>query len=275
VAGKGPLNKLVGATFGAVKHPIGTAGKTIGLAKETAAVGWMVAEHVTRLVVGKATEVVGGSRDESAPTQEPEPAVPPLKSVPAGQRAGKGASAEPAPAAKAPAKKAPAKKAAKKAPAKGQGDPTAVTPADIAENVAHPAPAKKGTAKKAVAKKSPGKATAAAKAPAKKAAAEAAPAEPMVHPAPVEESAAAAARKTAGSAAGRTAPKTAEEVANVDGPPVTTPVGTTAAAEATNPDTTDHDLQQPGTEPLVDPGTAKALRSEAETLQRAADPDKG
>jgi hypothetical protein len=56
---------------------------------------------------------------------------------------------------------------------------------------------------------------------------------------------------------------------------VTTPVGTTAADAATNPDTTETDLQQPGTEPLMDPATTKAVASEAETLQKAADPDKG
>jgi len=74
----------------------------------------------------------------------------------------------------------------------------------------------------------------------------------------------------------RTSPPTAREVADVeDGPEVTTPVGTTAADTATNPDTTEHDLQQPGTEPLLDPSTAKAVRSQQETLGRAADPDKG
>jgi hypothetical protein len=55
---------------------------------------------------------------------------------------------------------------------------------------------------------------------------------------------------------------------------VTTPVGTTAADDATNPDTADRDLQQPGTEPLVDPATTKAIRSEQQILSRAADPDK-
>ncbi|WP_310964598.1 hypothetical protein [Nocardioides terrisoli] len=56
---------------------------------------------------------------------------------------------------------------------------------------------------------------------------------------------------------------------------VQTPVGTTGAGRATNPDTTETDLQQPGTEPLMDPATTKAVRSEAEILQRAADVDKG
>jgi hypothetical protein len=56
---------------------------------------------------------------------------------------------------------------------------------------------------------------------------------------------------------------------------VETPVGTTGADVGSNPDTAEADLQQPGTEPLLDPGTAKAIRSEAETMQKAAEPDKG
>ena len=55
---------------------------------------------------------------------------------------------------------------------------------------------------------------------------------------------------------------------------VETPVGTTGAAAASNPDTAEADLQQPGTEPLLDPATAKAIRSEAAILQKAADPQK-
>jgi hypothetical protein len=58
-----------------------------------------------------------------------------------------------------------------------------------------------------------------------------------------------------------------------DGP--TTPSGIPAAGEGTNPDTTATDLHQPGTEPLVDPATVKAVASESEVLRRAADPDKG
>ena len=59
-----------------------------------------------------------------------------------------------------------------------------------------------------------------------------------------------------------------------DGPDVETPVGTTGAGKSTNPDTADTDLQQPGTEPLMDPALTKAVRAESETLQRAADPTK-
>lgn len=58
-------------------------------------------------------------------------------------------------------------------------------------------------------------------------------------------------------------------------PDVETPVGTTGAGEGFNPDTTETDLQQPGTEPLMDPSLTKSVKSEADTLQKAADPDKG
>ncbi len=54
-----------------------------------------------------------------------------------------------------------------------------------------------------------------------------------------------------------------------------TPSGIPAAGDGTNPDTTETDLHQPGTEPLMDPATVKAVKSESEVLRRAADTDKG
>jgi hypothetical protein len=129
--------------------------------------------------------------------------------------------------------------------------PDRVTEPDDASTPVMRAPAKKAPPpKKAAAKKAaPAKKTAkkaAKKAPAKKAAAtKAAPPPP---------------------------PPPASDVG--EGPDVETPVGTTGAGEAFNPDTAETDLQQPGTEPLVDPSTTKAVASEAETLGQAADPDK-
>lgn len=55
---------------------------------------------------------------------------------------------------------------------------------------------------------------------------------------------------------------------------VETPVGTTGAGRGFNPDTGETDLQQPGTEPLMDPSTTKAVKSESETLRKAASRDK-
>jgi hypothetical protein len=54
---------------------------------------------------------------------------------------------------------------------------------------------------------------------------------------------------------------------------VETPVGTTGADVGHNPDTAEADPQQPLTQPLLDPGTAKALRSESETLRKDAERD--
>ena len=65
----------------------------------------------------------------------------------------------------------------------------------------------------------------------------------------------------------------ADRISSTDG--VTTMVGTTGAGAAYNPDTAETDLQQPGTEPLMDPSTTKAVASESEILRRAVDPDKG
>ncbi len=59
------------------------------------------------------------------------------------------------------------------------------------------------------------------------------------------------------------------------GEEVTTPVGTTGAGTAYNPDTAETDLQQPGTEPLLDPSTTKTIAAEADIGARGADPDKG
>jgi hypothetical protein len=64
---------------------------------------------------------------------------------------------------------------------------------------------------------------------------------------------------------------TEEEVTEDD---LRTPAGIPAADEGHNPDTAETDLYQPGTEPLMDPATVKSAKSEAETMQRAADPDK-
>jgi hypothetical protein len=219
---KNPLDKLVDAATGALKDPVGAAGKAVEQAKGTAAVGRMVAGQVGRAALGKATEAAGVVTSR-VPGRPPSNAQRTTSTSPKPGTEEKPAPAEKAPAGtatkaarKSPAKKAPAKKTAKKAPVK---------------KAAKKAPAKKA-AKKAPAKKAAKKST------------------PPKTPAPL----------------------TAQQVAEVeDGPDTTTPVGTTAADVATNPDTIETDLQQPGTEPLLDPGTASAIRSESETLRKAAE----
>lgn len=71
------------------------------------------------------------------------------------------------------------------------------------------------------------------------------------------------------------APVTPDQERRIEEDEVTTPAGTPAADVGRNPDTAETDLEQPGTEPLVDPGTARSVASEARTMSDAADPDKG
>jgi hypothetical protein len=52
---------------------------------------------------------------------------------------------------------------------------------------------------------------------------------------------------------------------------VVTPVGTTGAAPGYNPSTAESDLQQPGTEEIVDPSTTKKVKSESDMLRKAAE----
>jgi hypothetical protein len=108
-------------------------------------------------------------------------------------------------------------------------------------------------ARKAPAKKAPARKTSAKKATARKAAPKKAPSARAATVAPALS-------------------VTEEEVIE---DAVRTPSGIPAADEGYNPDTAETDLHQPGTEPLMDPATVKSIKSEAEVMQRAADPDKG
>lgn len=56
---------------------------------------------------------------------------------------------------------------------------------------------------------------------------------------------------------------------------VTTAAGTTGAGPAHNPSTAEADLQQPGTEEIMEPSTTKKIKSETDTLRRAAERDPG
>jgi hypothetical protein len=129
------------------------------------------------------------------------------------------------------------------------GTGTSATPdATLVEPAARKAPATKAPANKTSANK-----TSAKKASAKKA----------------------AAKKAPSARAATVAPALSVPEEEVTEDAVRTPSGIPAADEGYNPDTAETDLHQPGTEPLMDPATVKAVRSEAEVMQRAADPDKG
>jgi hypothetical protein len=139
-------------------------------------------------------------------------------------------------------------------------DPVVGTRPAPADTPAAQAPAAP-TATEARAKKAPVKKAAAKKASAKKAPAKKAPARKAARKAPSRKAAVMA------PALGLTEAE-AEDL-------LRTPSGIPAAGDGINPDTTETDLHQPGTEPLMDPATVKAVASESEVLRRAADTDKG
>lgn len=64
-----------------------------------------------------------------------------------------------------------------------------------------------------------------------------------------------------------------EAMARGEDADVETPVDTAGVGVGHNPDTGDAGLQQPLTQPLLDPSVAKAIRSESETLRKAPDPE--
>jgi hypothetical protein len=133
------------------------------------------------------------------------------------------------------------------------GETSATPDATLVEPAARKEPAQKAPAKKAPAKKAPAK-----KAPAKKATARKA-----------------SAKKAPSARAATIAPALSLTEEEVTEEAVRTPSGIPAADEGYNPDTAETDLYQPGTEPLMDPATVKSIKSEAEVMQRAADPNKG
>ena len=280
MARKSPLGKIKDAAVETIKDPIGTgqkaAGQAVGQALGTIGT-------VTSTVGAVTSKVTGRNRSSAKAEERPKPvAVPDTPSRPHGdpvsptktedralredsspklasvptKAPAKKATSKQAPAPSAPAKKAPAKTTtAKQAPAK-KAAKAVPTPADVAKKTAAkktaakttaakapatstPAPAKKTSAKKATATKAPGKKAPRKKAPAKK------------------------------------RPLTAAELVAGAGTEVITPVGTRGADVAHNPNTNITDLQQPGTAPLMDKGTVKAISKEAEMLRRAADPNKG
>jgi hypothetical protein len=283
VAPKNPLGRLADSAIKSLKDPMGTAGKVVEQAKGSAAFGKMVAEQVSKSAVTKASETVGavtglaGGRKTRSEEAAPSTAGTPLRSVPdvnepghtpAENKAEHKSSgpdkehgdpmrpAKKAPAKKAAAKEAPAKKAAaKKAPSKQ----SAASPADVAKaveaavaedpNKTAATPAKKTATKKSAAK-TPGAKTA----PAKKAA----PGDKLPT------------KKAAEKPAKKAAPKTAQQLAD-DTEGVTTPVRTQGAAPGNNPDTAEADLNQPGTEEILEASTAKAIASETAALRKAAE----
>ena len=267
MARSNPLGKIKDLTVETLRLPKTVADLAVGQAKGAATAGLHAADHVTRSAVSSVGSLVqqrrGGSSPEPTAEQpaEPdaslEPEVDIDPEVPVNVVEELGLDPTP-PTRKKPAKKAPAKKATTSIDAAAASIEVDVTPADLAEKVAGAKTGKKA-ARKPAAKKA-----AAKKAPATKASATSA----TTAPAPTADS-------PSGKLPRRKKPLTAAELVEGAGTETVTPVGTRGADVATNPDTTDTDLQQPGTEPLMDPSTTKAVASEQATLSAAADPDKG
>ncbi|WP_210440353.1 histone H1-like repetitive region-containing protein [Nocardioides xinjiangensis] len=227
---------------GVITHPARTAGAVAGATIGTSVGAARAGLRTTARVVGWAVERATGVT--------PVPAGAPWTAAPdAASDAGSETDAAPAPVV-------------------DEVLGTRTAPAD--GTAAKKAPAKKAAAKKAAAKKAPAEKAAAKKAPAKKAPAKKAPAKKApAKKAPSKKAAVLA------PALGMSEAEVAAGAADETVDDLTTPSGIPAAAEGFNPDTTDTDLHQPGTEPLVDPATVKAVASESEVLSRAADPDKG
>ncbi len=247
---------LTGAAVSAARNPLKTTARAVGVAKGVATTGAAAAEGLAQHAADRLR------RHSAPPVRHSEPAE--VKTA--------DAAAEQAPAEKAASDKAPAKKA----------------------------PATEAPAQKAPAQKAPAKKTQARKAAAKKGPADDGPQVVLREPGPPEQppvdvvGQALAAEGQEEQYAGRAGePRAAsrdeehgeaalqraevDEIAeetdealpggDVD---VQTPVGTTGAGAGFNPDTAESDLQQPQTEPLVDPALTKSVKSTQRTAKKAS-----
>lgn len=270
VAPKNPIGRLADTAINTLKNPLETAGKVVEQTKGTAAFGKMVVEQVGRSAVTKATETAGAvvgkarARNPESDTAEAETATPlrPVTDVnepahttgPLAERAEESTKQHGDPVrkpAEQAAKKATAKKSAvKKATAKKTAArPTPIpSPKDVAEVVeAAVAEDPRKTAAKPATKAASG-------GPAKKTA----PGDKL----PTKKTAKPAKRST---------PRTAEQLASGEGEGVATPAGTSGAAPGNNPDTAESDLNQPGTEGILEESTAKAVASKSARMRKAAE----
>ena len=251
MAGKTPLGRIKDAAIDTLKHPWGTAGKAVELTKSTATIGKMVAGQVTRSAATIAAEGVGvvtgrSSRARDSYEQDTQAAesATQLRPVPPVNEPGHPPVAAPATqTAKlqgdpiAPQQKAPQRKAAAKKAA------PAVKKAESANKAA--------SAKKAAAKKA---------APVQDVNGEPEPTPvPDVTPADVAKTV--AKKSPADTAPAKKAPAKKAPAKRASAPSEATPG--------------DQPLTDQTDEPLIDPSVAKAVRSESQTLQQAAEPDKG
>ncbi len=298
MAPKNLLGKAVNVAIGSIRHPWSTTGKVIGQAKGTAVFGTKVAKSVTSeaagVVFGKGKSPAG--RTVPVPPSQPggEPPTT-LRSVPdvnepAHVPAGRGSFEDGAGAAPTAHQTEPAQKVAQKTPEEPVAKKAVVPEPPTKKAAAKKAPARKSADRKSAGRKSTAKKRTAKKGAAKKGAAKKGAAEKVsATPADVAEVVEAAVAEdpsqTAATEAGfpaekraaakRPAKKAATRKAATEsagpGPDVKTPAGTTAAGAGVNPDTAEGGLDQPGTEGIVEPSTAKEVVSESDALRKAAE----
>jgi hypothetical protein len=285
VSARDIVGGLAGAAVSAARKPWETTAWAVGMAKGVASTGASAAEGLAQ----HAADRIRRHQPHSAG---------PGRSTEQDQAQADLWQPEQADVTAEPAADAPVSGSSRSEAAEEAAEPTAERTA-AKQTSAKKAPAKKARAKKTAAKKT------AAKKTARKAAAEPRPADdgPQVvlrEPAPPAEppidvvGQALAAEAEEEPHAGRAgeprgasrdeehgdaalqraeADEIAEETAealpggDVD---VTTPVGTTGAGVGFNPDTAESDLQQPQTQPLVDPALTKTVKSAQRTGKKAS-----
>lgn len=282
-----------------MKHPIETAEEAVTKAKGIVSAGTAVGTAVAGSVAGRVLGGAGDAKNKAAGTAKETADL------------AKGAVKDPAGTAKETAVKAAGAAKTTTAKASGAAKTTTAKASGAAKTTTGKAKDTAGKAKesaskaKDTAKESAGKASQTAKKAPRKQPAKREPQVVLAEPAPpaeppidvVGEALAAEAEQQIG--AGRsTEPRAAsrdeehgeaalqraeaEEIAEelAEAMPggdldIDTPVHTTGADVGYNPDTAEADLQQPGTEPLLDPSLTKAVKKEQDTLHQAAEPDKG
>ncbi len=187
-----PLGSITDTALGAVKHPVGTAGKAAGQVKASVGLGRLVTGQTARALLTALLETAsavvevarqsmngqGGDTDERSGAGG---AADTLRAVPPVNEPAHTTPSDMAPVETVTSGAAVAERTATDRVTADAGD--ALTPGDLAKQAA----AKKAPAKKAPAKKAPAKKAAAKKAPAKKAPAKKAPAQEGGHQVPGEE----------------------------------------------------------------------------------------
>lgn len=232
---------LAGAAVSAARKPLKTTARAVGMAKGVASTGAAAAEGIAQHAADRMR------RHQAPPVKQSQPAEP---------QADPG---EPEPAdagterSETPAKKPTTKRTAKKVAARADQRPADDGPQIVLREPAPPPEPPVDVVGQALA----------------------AEAEEEPHAGRAGEPRGASRDEEHGEAAlqraeaDEIADETAEALPGGD-VDVTTPVGTTGAGVGFNPDTAEADLQQPETEPIVDPALTKTVKSTQRTGKKAS-----